>query len=232
MEAWLQWARGPMFKFAFVFMMFGLLRCLGLTAYGVIKSLRSTDDKNINLRMIIKFTLKWLFPLDKVKVKPIYSVISIIFHLSIIITPIFLLAHIVLWKRGLGVGWPALNQQIADILTLTAIASAWLLFLGRIFNKDSRHLSRFQDYMLPPLISIPFITGYLAMHPWLNPFDYTAVMLVHVLSGNLIFILMPLSKLSHAVLLPTTQLVSEVTWRFPRHYAGKVSLILNKENKV
>ena len=32
------------------------------------------------------------------------------------------------------------------------------------------------------------------------------------MSGNLIFILIPFTKLSHAVLFPATQLVSEMGW--------------------
>ena len=73
-----------------------------------------------------------------------------------------------------------------------------------------RGLSHFQDYALLVPLAVPFVSGYLAMHPWLNPFGYTGTMLVHVLSADLIFVLMPLTKLSHAVLMPGTQLFSEV----------------------
>jgi len=78
---------------------------------------------------------------------------------------------------------------------------------------------------------IPFTTGYLAMHPALNPFDYNATMLVHVMSGNLILVLLPFSKLSHAVLFPTTQLLSEMAWHLAPGSGENVALTLGKEHE-
>ena len=75
------------------------------------------------------------------------------------------------------------------------------------------------------------MSGYLAMHPAFNPFGYKGTMLVHVLSADIVFILMPLTKLSHAVLMPGTQLFSEVAWHFPGDSGRKVAAALNKEEE-
>ena len=56
-------------------------------------------------------------------------------------------------------------------------------------------------------------------------------MLVHILSANLIFILMPISKLSHVVLMPGSQLFSEAAWHFPADSGRKVAIALHKEEE-
>ena len=75
-------------------------------------------------------------------------------------------------------------------------------------------------------------SGYLALHPVLNPFSYDGVMLIHVLSGNLIFILIPFTKLAHLVLFPITQLVSETGWHLAPHSGREVAAALGKEHEA
>ena len=109
------------------------------------------------------------------------------------------------------------------------VAPAVALLVLRVGSSASRSLSRFQDYALPPLIGVPFVTGFLVMHPASNPFSYEAVLLVHVMSANLIFILMPITKLSHAILVPSVQFVSEIGWKWPADSGSRVAAALGKE---
>jgi nitrate reductase gamma subunit len=147
------------------------------------------------------------------------------------VTPLFLGAHILLWDRGLGLSWPAIGNQAADVLTLLAIGTGLALFLERVGIRSARAISRPQDYLWPLLIIVPFASGYLAMHPAQNPFDYQATMLVHVLSGNAIMLLIPFSKLSHVGLFPATQLVSELGWFLEPESGQRVTATLNKGNE-
>ncbi|MCK4775335.1 MAG: hypothetical protein KAT30_11135, partial [Candidatus Krumholzibacteria bacterium] len=188
-------------------------------------------NKNIPWRTVIRDTWRWVFPYRKVALQPFFSVVSILFHISIIITPLFLAAHIMLWQRGTGLSWPAIPQAAADYLTLLAIVTAAIVFVKRVSTRDTRVLSRLQDYVLPLLIMVPFASGYLAMHPTSNPFDYNATMFVHVMSGNAILVLMPFSKLAHAALFPATQLVSEMGWHLAPGAGENVALTLGKENE-
>ena len=114
---------------------------------------------------------------------------------------------------------------------MITIAAIFALLAMRIISRDGRGLSRFEDYTLLLLLAVPFVSGYLALHPWLNPFGYKGTLLVHVLSADLLFILMPLTKLSHAVLMPGTQLFSEVAWHFPADSGRNVAITLNKEEE-
>ena len=57
---------------------------------------------------------------------------------------------------------------------------------------------------------------------------FDAMLLAHVLSGNLVMILIPLTKLSHVVLMPATQFVSEVSWHYPPDAGSRVAAALGK----
>ncbi len=231
MEQWLEWARGPIFKFAFVVMVLGLLRHLVFTVAGIVQALYRAGDKKIPYKVVFRTTLDWMLPYKKMGAnRPVYSVFSVVFHIGLILTPIFLLPHILLWKRGAGISWPSLPHVVADVLTLVTLAAAIGLIAGRLGHNEARRISRVQDILLPPLLMIPFITGFLAMHPAINPINYNAVMFVHVMSANLIFVLIPFTKMGHIILLPATQLVSEVGWHFPAESGDDVAIALKKEN--
>ncbi|MCP4675098.1 MAG: hypothetical protein GY854_06255 [Deltaproteobacteria bacterium] len=202
-----------------------------LNMVSIIRASRK-NGRQVPWGSIIVATLKWIIPFKKgLQQRAFFSITSMLFHVCIIITPIFLGAHILLWERGVGIGWPAIGNLAADYLTLVAMVTGTLLFVQRVGPRESRAISRPQDYLLPLLIVIPFASGYLAMHPWLNPFDYTGTMFVHVMSGNLIFLLIPFTKISHVALFPGTQLVSELGWHLAPGAGQKIAATLGKENE-
>jgi len=230
-EQWLEWARGPLFRLSFLILVLGLLRLVILTGVGVFRALYRANDRKLPVKALVLATLKWLFPFKQLNNRLAYSITSVLFHVGLILTPLFLGAHILLWKRGIGIGWPGLTQGLADALTILTIAAGIGLIIGRVANPFSRQISRFQDFALPPLLIVPFICGFLAMHPTINPIPYNLAMLIHVLSGDLIFILIPFTKMAHCVLLPTTQLVAEVGWHFPADQGENVAIALHKETE-
>jgi nitrate reductase gamma subunit len=231
MEAWIDFARGPLFLFAFSFMVLGLLRVVVLTAIELRRAMRRAGDKNLSKKALLVATVKWLLPVGQLRHRFVYSLTSVLFHIAIILVPIFLAGHIALWERGLGISWPALDNRVADGLTLLALVTAAALLLLRLGARATRALSRPQDYLIPLLVALPFASGFLVMHPQLNPFGYQATLLVHVLSGNLVFILMPVTKLSHAVLMPSVQTVAAAGWHFPPDAGSRVATSLGKEGE-
>ena len=231
MESWIEWARGPAFIFAVSFMLLGLIRHVSLTIWEVVRAMRRAGDKSLPYRQICIATLKWLLPVDKLKNEVLFSLTSMLFHVAILIVPIFLAGHIALWTRSLGVSWPAVPNRVADALTILAIVTAVALVVQRAAARATRALSRFQDYALPLVIAAPFASGFLVMHPAINPFSHEAMLLVHVLSANLFLILIPITKLSHIALIPTVQLVSEVAWHLPPDASSKLAVTLGKENE-
>jgi nitrate reductase gamma subunit len=234
MEQWLEWARGPVFRACFVIMLLGLARAVLLNTVSIV-SLVYASKKNrrtVPWSTVLTATLQWMFPVKKgFEARPVFSATSMLFHVCIIFTPIFLSAHILLWERGLGISWPAISNLAADYLTLLAIITGVALLAQRVGASASRAISRGQDYFLPLLIVVPFVTGYLGMHPNLNPFGYNGTMFVHVMSANLIFLLIPFTKMSHVALFPGTQLISEMGWHLKPGAGEQVAIALGKENE-
>ncbi|MFC1563481.1 hypothetical protein ACFL6G_01035 [candidate division KSB1 bacterium] len=213
-----------------------MFRHLILVVFGVIQAIRKAADPvppySASFKKLTIQTFDWLLPINHLKSRKLYSITSITFHIGLILVPIFLSAHILLWRKGIGFGWPAIDQGVLDILTLLTIAAGVGLFIGRIGNKDSRYISRLQDYLLTWLLIIPFISGYLAMNPHLLPVSYTFMMIIHVLSGELVFVLMPFSKISHCILFPLARYASNYAWRFVPNAGEKVARSLGKEVRV
>lgn len=230
MDTFLDFARGPLFRLTFALMVLGLLRILILEIAGMIGAYRRAGDKNLPWRLIISRTFEWLVPVKRLgHNRPIYSILAIIFHIGLIVTPIFLFAHVHLWKQSVGFGWWTLSPEAADILTLVTIAAGLAIFLGRIGNRAARAISRKQDMLWPLLLLIPFVTGYVCANLGVSPAAYQWFILIHILSGELIFVLIPFTKIAHCVLMPFSQLVSTLAWKFPARVDDDVCETLNKK---
>jgi len=230
LQALLDFFSGPFFRLSLAIMILGLMRIFFLTVYGIIRAYLRAGDKTLRWNYIIRYTIYWLFPVKKLFVfRPLYSIFSIIFHIGLILVPIFLLSHIQLWEKGLGVHWIALSKSWADWLTLATIFTGLILLIVRLSTVSSRFLSRRQDYAWPILLIIPFITGYLGTNGGLGPAAYQTIMLFHYISADLILILMPFTKIAHCILIPFSQLVSAQGWRFPANYGYEVAKTLGRE---
>jgi len=57
----------------------------------------------------------------------------------------------------------------------------------------TRHISGFEDYLVWALTLAPILTGYLAYHRLLLPYD--AMLGVHILSVELLLVVFPFTKL-------------------------------------
>jgi len=232
MEQLLEWVRGPLFRFAIAVMVLGLIRLLILNGINLVSLLRQSQDKKLPAKVIVRDTLRWVFPFTRVPASQrFFTLVSVAFHLCIIVVPVFLAGHILLWEEGLGVSWPAVGQPVADYMTLFAIAAGLLLFARRVSTPLTRSLSRAQDYALPLIIVASFVSGYVAVHPAINPFSYDATMLVHAVSGDLVLVLIPFSKLSHVLLFPITHVVSELGWHLVPESGRRVALALGREGE-
>jgi nitrate reductase gamma subunit len=230
MAALLEFVRGPLFRLCLAIMLLGLARILFLDILAVFKAYKKTGDKKMPWRLIISRTWEWIFPVKRLSNNfQVYSVLSILFHIGLILVPIFLFAHIQLWKESIGISWPALPYSWAFWLTISTIVFAVALFAGRLVIKQARMLSRKQDYLWLILLLIPFVTGFICANLNISPQSYQFFMLVHILSGELIFILIPFSKIAHCVLAPFSQVVSALAWKFPPETDDDISTTLNKK---
>jgi len=230
MEAVLDFARGPLFRFSLAVLVLGLLRILILDLWGIYTTYRRAGDKQIPWKLVVIRTFEWLVPVKRVAhQRPIYSILSILFHIGLLLVPIFLFAHVRLWELAIGFAWPTLPKIVADILTVSTVLTGILLFVGRVASKASSFISRKQDKLWPLVLIVPFTTGFVCANITTSLAVYNVSMLIHVLSAEMIFLLLPFTKIAHCILLPLSQLVSTVAWKFPAETDEDVCITLEKE---
>ncbi|MEN8149929.1 MAG: hypothetical protein ABFS86_08905 [Planctomycetota bacterium] len=231
MEAWLEFARGPLFRLALAIFALGLVRHGVLTVLAMLKALGRAGDKSLPGPALRKNTFRWVFPLQAWNEKKTFSVASVVFHVGVILAPLFLATHVVLIERAIGLSWPTLPNLLVDVLTLAAIVGIVVMIVIRLGTPEGRALSRGSDLAILVIVGLPFLTGFLTMHPSLNPIPFEFTLLVHILTADLALLVAPFTKLAHIALMPTTQYVSEVGWRFVPDAGEKVAKALGKENQ-
>ncbi len=128
------------------------------------------------------------------KTDPALTFITVVFHICLIATPLFLLGHNILLDQSWGVRLFSFPESLSDLLTLIVLICG-VYFLGRrLFLARVRAISSVYDYIVLLIALAPFLTGFLAYHQW---FDYEIVILLHILSGQLMLITIPFTKLGH-----------------------------------
>jgi len=226
-ETWIEFGRGPLFRLAFALMILGLLRIFLLTLAGLAQAYRRNMDRIVPWGAVARQTVAWLLPVRRFwRLRPAYGTLSLLFHVGLLLVPLFFTAHVLLWKRAVGFAWPALPLAVANWLTLLVIATGLGLFGGRVFHSGARRLSRRQDYVWPLLLIVPFATGYLCANARVSPGAYQTMMFLHVYAADAIMLMLPFTKLAHCVLAPLSQAVSAVAWKFPPGAGDRVAATL------
>ena len=147
---------------------------------------------------------RWLLPINKDVVKnPIFTGLGYVFHICLIVVPIWQSGHIALWEESrFEWSWTPIPDGLADWMTLIFLAIALFFLLRRIISADIRLISTFSDYFLLVVIALPFMTGFFLTHGTLDSIGFLGdnMQLIHMLSGELMLILIPFTKLSHYIL--------------------------------
>ncbi len=128
------------------------------------------------------------------KTDPLLTVMTSVFHVLLFVTPLFLLGHNILLSQSCGWSLFSLPESWSDGLTVLVLICG-LYFLGRrIFLARVRAITTVYDYAVLFIAVAPFLTGLFAYHQW---FDYETVMLLHILTGEIMLISIPFTKLGH-----------------------------------
>ena len=158
----------------------------------------------------------WLIPFlpKSTRLHPVFYGVSYLFHLLIFLVPLFLLSHIVLFEESMNTAWPFISDPVADILTLTIIAALVFFMIRRMVVPEVKFLTRATDFIFLFLVALPFITGFLAYHQF---FAYRVVAVTHILSGELLLILIPFTRFFHMILAPFTRGYMGSEFGYVRH---------------
>ena len=194
---------GPLAWVAFVIFIVGSL-------YRLIRLLMQVQKKEkfIYTYMSWKYSLRsifhWITPFGTTNWRrhPVLTVVTFAFHICLIITPIFLLAHVVLWDEAFGVNWWFLPDNLAIVMTLIVIAGCVFFLVRRLVSPEVQYVTSASDYVILAIVAAPFITGFLAYYQW---FGYPFFMVLHVVSGEVMLIAIPFTRLSHMLFAPLTR---------------------------
>ena len=133
-----------------------------------------------------------------ITVHPFTITVSAVFHLCLLIVPVFLLAHNELITNAFGMALPSIPGTMADVLTVTVLLCCLFFLLRRLFLARVRALSSVYDYVVLALATVPFLSGFLAYHQLLV-LEYRTLMIIHMLSGELMIMAIPFTKLTHMI---------------------------------
>ena len=190
--------RGQLIPVAFVIFALGLI-------FQIIQFFRLTRKKEwgyppLEIKPEKKTTSQWVaFCLASLngtlwETDPLVTIMTSVFHVFLILVPIFLLGHNILLDQSWGLSLWSLPESITDILTIVVLICV-AFFLGRrLFLSRVRVITTVYDYLILVIAAAPFLTGYFAYHQW---FNYDMVMTVHILAGEVMLITIPFTKLGH-----------------------------------
>ena len=221
--AMLDLAEGPVFRFAFALMIFGLIRNVLLSGSDAVGAYLTLSDRAAFRR---KFRDRLLWQVVPSLVLKHYRggggpmlgyhvaicCVSLVFRFAVVLLPVFMVAHVYLVRSNVGLAWPTFAAQFADALSVTIIGLGSLLFFMRVYSPMLRRFEPSWTFLKPLILIIPFITGTLAMHPAWCPLDYYAMRLLHVLSASVVFALVPFARMLSCVHTRLGDLVPEAAW--------------------
>ncbi|MDY6906499.1 MAG: nitrate reductase [Thermodesulfobacteriota bacterium] len=153
----------------------------------------------LSLTAILRSLAHWLVPFGTTSWRqhPALTVVTFVFHICLVLLPIFLTAHVVMLNVAWGIDWPTLPAAVADVLTLVVIACCAFFLVRRITQPEVRYLTTPSDYVLLGIAAAPFITGFLAYHQWAG---YNFWLILHILTGELMLVAIPFTRLTHMLL--------------------------------
>ncbi|VFQ46751.1 sulfate respiration complex protein HmcE [Desulfoluna butyratoxydans] len=151
------------------------------------------------IRGALRSLVFWMLPFGtrSWRVKPVYTVIFYLFHLGAVIAPLFLSAHVVILKLRWGIALPTLPDVVADWMTVGVILAALAMVIRRLALPEVRVLTTSREIGTLVIAVAPFVTGFIAYH---QIGDSTFWTLAHILSGEMLLVAVPFTKLSHVVL--------------------------------
>jgi len=194
-EAVYKFVRGPLVWIAFIIFILG-------SAYRIYSMISTVKKEKVVLPyMSLKYSLRsilhWIIPFGSINWRrhSVITIVTFLFHICLVFTPLFLLSHNILWYESWGISWWTLPEGVADIMTLIVVFSCIFFFFRRIIASEVRFVTYPSDFLILAIAFLPFITGFLAYHQLLFP--YRAMVILHILFGEIMLIAIPFSRIIH-----------------------------------
>ena len=191
---------GPLAWIAFIVFILGSIWKI----YSMYRSAKTRDGQVLaymDAKYALRSILHWAVPFWPVNSRhhPVMTVVTFLFHLSLLFVPIFLLAHVLLWDYYHGIRFWSPPDEIADIMTVIVILSCFFFAGRRIFLRHVRYVTSAMDWIVLSIVFLPFVTGFLAYHQ-IGP--YNIMIILHIITGEIMLMAIPFTRLSHMLLAP------------------------------
>ena len=163
-------------------------------------SLVNKKEKYIYTFMSLKYSLRsimhWITPFATVnwRKRPVMTIITFVFHAGLVIMPFFVSAHVIMFHNAWGFSWGSLPESFTDAVTLLVIIACVIFLLRRLVLREVKFLTDASDYGILLMAAAPFITGFMAYH---NIGNYHFWIILHMLSGQIMLVAIPFTRLSH-----------------------------------
>jgi nitrate reductase gamma subunit len=167
-----------------------------------------TKEKFIYSYMSWKYSLRsilhWIIPFASTNWRqhPALTIVTFAFHICLIATPVFLLAHVILWDEAFNINWWSLPDGAAILMALVVIGSCVFFLVRRIVSPEVQYVTSVSDYVILAIVAAPFVTGFLAYYQW---FGYPVMTILHIVSGEIMLVAIPFTRLSHMLFSPLTR---------------------------
>ena len=193
---------GPLFKLALLVFFVGLIVRLVRYVRGLDWKLERVAYAYAGKPGVIGAAwsiIKWLVPFatHSWRKQGFTTIAFFLFHIGVVICPLFLVGHMIFMKNALGFSFPALPVGVGDVLAILGFAGGIMLLLRRITLPQVRFLTDWQDLAILFLCLFTLATGLLSRF---QIGSYDLMLGLHMFSGELILFLAPFTKLSHIAL--------------------------------
>ncbi|MGD8364547.1 MAG: respiratory nitrate reductase subunit gamma [Desulfobacterales bacterium] len=194
---------GPLAWLAFILFFGGCLYRL-VRLFMLVKEKEPFIFTYMSWKYSLRSIFHWIIPFGTVNWRrhPVLTVVTFVFHISLLITPIFLLSHVILVDEALNLSWWTIPDAWADVLTVVVIIGCLFFLVRRLTQPEVKFVTSASDFVILTIVAAPFITGFIAYHQWI---DYPVMMVLHVVAGEVLLVAMPFTRLSHMLLSPFTR---------------------------
>jgi nitrate reductase gamma subunit len=162
--------------------------------------MEARKDKVVYPYMSLKYGLRsilhWIIPFGSVNMRkrPVMTLVSFLFHLGLVLTPLFVLAHSLLWYDSWKIRPWSLPDGLADAMTAIVILSCAFFLCRRLLLPEVRNVTSVSDIALLAVVLLPFLTGFLAHHQMAQ---YKPMLILHILTGEIMLMAIPFTRLQH-----------------------------------
>jgi nitrate reductase gamma subunit len=157
-----------------------------------------------SLKYALRSIFHWIIPFATANWKkhPWMTLVTFSFHICLIVTPVFLLAHIILWKESWDISWWWISDAWADVFTVIVILCCMFFAIRRVVQPDVKFLTSPSDFVILAIVAAPFLTGFWTYHQWPG---YEVMGILHILAGEIMLVAIPFTRLSHMIFFPLTR---------------------------